>query len=68
VGGHIDWTGVEPDQSPVAPLDGHTYVARLRLLSERAASLTTLRKAFAEQHPSGEYIPRRSEPPPRPSR
>ena len=22
--GHTDWTGVEPDQSPIAPLEAHT--------------------------------------------
>jgi hypothetical protein len=54
----IDWTGVAPDQSPVAPLDAHTFALRLRRLSERAASLTTLRQAFADQHPRGEQLPR----------
>ena len=38
--GHTDWTGVEPDQSPIAPLDAHTFADQLRRLSERAASLT----------------------------
>jgi hypothetical protein len=49
--GHIDWTGVEPDRSPVRPLDAQTFTERLTLLSERAESLTVLRKAFTEQHP-----------------
>ena len=68
VGGDIDWTGFEPDASPVQPLDAHTFVARLRLLSERVESLTILRKAFTEQHPSGEHLSRSSESAPRPSR
>ena len=58
----IDWTGVEPDQSPVAPLDAHTFVLRLRLLGDRAASLTVLREAFVEQHRRGQQRPRPSEP------
>jgi hypothetical protein len=66
--GYTDWTGVQPDQSPIAPLDARTFAARLHRLSERSASLTTLRRAFTEQHPSGEHLPRRSEPAPRPSR
>lgn len=64
----IDWTGVEPDQSPVQPLDANTFAARLRLLSERAESLTTLRRAFTEQHPRGQQLPQRPQPAPRPSR
>jgi hypothetical protein len=46
----IDWTGVEPERSPIAPLDARSFVARLRLLSERASSMRTLREAFARQH------------------
>jgi len=45
-----DWTGVAPDTSPVAPLDGRTFLVRLQRLSEHAASLTILRAAFAAQH------------------
>jgi len=40
--GRIDWTGVGPDESPIEPLDSHTFVVRLRHLSERAESLTLL--------------------------
>jgi hypothetical protein len=50
----IDWTGVLPDQSPIAPLDEATFMQRLRLLSDRAEAVTTLRKAFQEQHPDQE--------------
>ncbi|MGE0394834.1 MAG: hypothetical protein AB7P67_14810, partial [Vicinamibacterales bacterium] len=57
-----DWTGIQPDQSPIAPLDGAAFAARLRLLSERARSLTMLRTAFQEQQPHGEQLPRRPEP------
>ncbi len=49
--GQIDWSGVEPDRSPIGPLDDQTFVVRLRRLSERAESLTILRKAFTEQQP-----------------
>ncbi len=57
--GQTDWTGVGPDRSPVKPLDAHTFAARLRLLTERAESLTVLRAAFSEQQPRGEQLPRR---------
>jgi hypothetical protein len=56
----IDWTGVEPDQSPVRPLDAHTFATRLRLLTDRVESLTILRKASTEQSSSGEHLLRRS--------
>ncbi len=55
--GHVDWSGVQPDESPIDPLDGRTFSVRLRLLSERAQSLTLLRKAFAEQQSHGKRIP-----------
>jgi len=42
----IDWTGVRPDQSEIGRLDDNSFVVRLRLLSERARSLTILRNAF----------------------
>jgi hypothetical protein len=64
----IDWTGVEPEASPLEPLDARTFAIRLQRLSERAGSLTRLRKAFADQHPRGEQLPRDSESAPRPSR
>lgn len=65
---NIDWTGVEPDPSPIEPLDDHTFAVRLRLLSERAESLTILRKAFTEQQSNGEQLSRHPEPTSRPSR
>jgi hypothetical protein len=46
-----DWTGVEPESSPIAPLNATTFLARLRRLSDRAESLMLLRKAFAEHQP-----------------
>ena len=64
----IDWTGVQPDRSPIDPLDEQSFTLRLRLLSDRARSLTTLREAFAEQRSHGEQLSRHSEPASRPSR
>ena len=64
----VDWTGVQPDRSPIQPLDAKTFSGRLRLLSERAASLTRLRTAFTDQPPNGQQLPRDPEPTPRPSR
>ena len=45
----IDWTGVQPDQSPIEPLDERTFIIRLRLLSERATSMTILRNALEQR-------------------
>lgn len=53
----VDWTGVEPDRTAVAPLDAQSFVARLRLLSERAASLRTLQEAFARQRSDDARLP-----------
>jgi hypothetical protein len=64
----VDWTGVEPDDSTLAPLDAATFTMRLTRLSERAASLTALRRAFAEQHPRGEQLSPDPESTPRSSR
>jgi hypothetical protein len=64
----IDWTGVQPDQSPIEPLDDNSAAVRLRLLSERAKSLTVLRNAFVQQQSNGEQLSRSSEPTARPSR
>ncbi len=58
----IDWSGVKPDQSPIPPLDAVTFVNRLRLLEDRAAGVTMLRKAFHEQHSNDDQISRDSEP------
>ena len=44
----VDWTGGFPDDSPIAPLDGRTFVERLQRLSERARDLTLLRRARTE--------------------
>jgi hypothetical protein len=64
---NVDWTGVQPDQSPIAPLDGRTFTERLRLLSERANSLTILRNALT-QRSHADQLSRDSEPPSRQSR
>ncbi len=45
----VDWTGVRPDDSPIEPLDGRTFVARLRLLSDRVRDLTRLQRARADR-------------------
>jgi hypothetical protein len=50
----IDWTGIQPDQSPIGPLDANSFIVRLLLLSERAESLTVLRNAFRQQQSYGE--------------
>jgi hypothetical protein len=55
---HIDWTGVEPDQSPIAPLDECTFTTRLRLLSERATNIMILRNAFKQQHHDADQLSR----------
>jgi hypothetical protein len=57
----VDWTGVLPDLSALEPLDSRSFSVRLRRLSERARSLTLLRKAFTEQQSYGERFPRDSE-------
>ena len=64
----IDWTGVQSDHSPIGPLDSDSFLVRLRLLSERAHSLTILRRAFAHQQPHGEQLSRNFEPASRRSR
>lgn len=58
----VEWTGVQPDLSPIEPLDDKTFPVRLRLLSDRAAGLSILRKTFAQQQPYGEQLPRNPEP------
>ena len=45
----IDWTGVRPDDSPIEPLDGRTFVLRLRRLEEHVHDLTRLRRALKER-------------------
>lgn len=56
-----DWTGVQPDDSPIAPLDGRTFILRLRMLGERARDLTLLRRARNEQQPHDRRVHRDSE-------
>ena len=57
-----DWSGVQPDTSAIEPLDGNSFLVRLRRLSERAESLTILRNAFAEQNFNGKQLHRNFEP------
>lgn len=45
----IDWTGVQPDDSPIEPLDGRTFLLRLRRLEEHVHALRLLRRALIEQ-------------------
>jgi hypothetical protein len=61
----VDWSGVQPDQSPIEPLNADTFIARIELLSERARSLKILRRAFVEQKSNGEQLHRNPEPAPR---
>lgn len=64
----IDWTGVQPDRSPIRALDADTFATRLRLLAERAEGLTRLRQALHDQSPHGQQLPGNPEPASRPSR
>ncbi len=64
----IDWTGVQPDRSPIEPLDDNSFSIRLRRLTERAESLTILRNAFAQQQSNGKQFSRDFEPTSRRSR
>ena len=57
----VDWTGVRPDDSPIGPLDGRSFVARLQRLSDRARDLTLLRRARTEQPTHEERLSRDSE-------
>jgi hypothetical protein len=57
----VDWTGVEPDRSPIAPLNATSFVLRLRRLSERAMTLRMLRAAFQEQRQHDPGPPRDTE-------
>ena len=45
----IDWTGVEPDDSPIEPPDGRTFLLRLRRLEEHVHALRLLRRALMQQ-------------------
>jgi len=64
----IDWTGVQPDRSPMEPLNEKLFSLRLRRLGERAESLTILRRAFTQQQANGQQLSRNSEPASRQSR
>ena len=50
----VDWTGVQPDHTPIKPLDDQNVAGRLRLLSGRAESLTRLRTALTERTRHGQ--------------
>ena len=45
----IDWTGVQPDDSPIEPLNGRTFLLRLRRLEEHVHDLRLLRRALKKQ-------------------
>ncbi|MCE2540849.1 MAG: hypothetical protein J4G16_10820 [Acidobacteria bacterium] len=64
----VDWTGVHPDDSPIKPLDGRSFLARLRMLGERARDLTLLRNARTERPSHAERLHRDPEGASRPSR
>lgn len=44
-----DWTGVAPDDSPIAPLTPETFVERLNRLSDRVNALRAMRQAMPPQ-------------------
>jgi hypothetical protein len=48
----VDWTGVEPDETPIAPLTAETFAARLNSLTEAVSALDALKRASGEQHGS----------------
>ena len=54
----IDWTGVQPDNSPIEPLDGRTFLLRLRRLEEHVHDLTLLRRALMERQPHDRRVSR----------
>ena len=47
----IDWTGVQPNDSPIDPLDARTFLLRLQRLDERVRDLRLMRRALTEQQP-----------------
>jgi hypothetical protein len=57
----IDWTGVQPDESPIERLDGRTFLLRLRRLDERVRDLKLLRRALMEQQTHNRRVSRDSE-------
>ena len=57
----IDWTGVQPDESPIEPLDGRTFVLRLRRLDECVRDLTILRRARMERQTHDRQVSQDSE-------
>ena len=57
----IDWTGVQPDDSPIEPLDGRTFLLRLQRLEECVRDLTILRRARMERQPHDRPVSRDSE-------
>lgn len=50
-GRSIDWTGVQPDDSPIEPLNSRNFLERLERLQARARDITRLREGMREQHP-----------------
>ena len=52
----VDWTGVQPDERPVEPLDGRTFLARLLRLEAHARDLALLRRARQDQQSDDDLI------------
>ena len=45
----IDWTGVQPDESPIEPLNARTFLLRLKRLDDSVRDLRLLRRALKER-------------------
>ena len=57
----IDWTGVRPDDSPIEPLDGRSFVLRLRRLEDHVHDLTRLRQALTQRQTNDRAVSRNPE-------
>jgi hypothetical protein len=57
----IDWTGVQPDDSPIEPLDGRTFLLRLRRLEGHVHDLRLLRRVLKEQQSHDRPVSRDSD-------
>jgi hypothetical protein len=64
-GESIDWSGVQPGQSAIEPLNDRSFSFRLRRLSQWAKDLTILRNAAAQPHSNGQQFSRAPESTPR---
>ena len=59
----IDWTGVQPDDSPIEPLNSRNFLERLQRLEARARDIALLRQGMTEQNRHEERLHRDSERP-----